>query len=108
VWKPEQLLLDTTVPLAATSEPATRVLGGLQGSAAEQTQELLPAGVSWAAAFQNLWAEILAGDEPVDCDVLVCAMMRRQRQVASDWLARFPGASVEWREAGRTRASWNR
>jgi len=70
VWRPGTIVIDTTVPLAATvGGAATRVLGVWQGSAAEQTQELLPSGVSLAAAFQNLGAETLFGDEPVDCDV---------------------------------------
>src|SRR5260370_6281306 len=67
VWKPGTIVIDTTVPLAATvGGAATRVLGVWQGSAAEQTKELLPSGVSLAAAFQNLGAETLGGDEAVD------------------------------------------
>src|SRR6266850_1368044 len=72
VWKPGTVVIDTTVPLAASiGGPTTRVLGVWQGSAAEQTQELLPAGVSLAAAFQNLGAETLARDGRVDCVVPV-------------------------------------
>src|SRR5690242_9186137 len=42
VWKPGTIVVDTTVPLAATvGGAATRMLGVWQGSAAEQTQELL-------------------------------------------------------------------
>src|SRR2546430_478643 len=75
-WKPGTIVIDTTVPLAATvGGAATRVLGVWQGSAAEQTQELLPPSVSLAAAFQNLGAEgvapvcpgalvLLGGDQP--------------------------------------------
>src|SRR5437660_1480769 len=74
-WKPGTIVIDTTVPLAATvGGAATRMLGVWQGSAAEQTRELLPAGVSLAAAFQNLGAEVLASDTRVDCDVLVCSV----------------------------------
>src|SRR5438309_8988585 len=66
-WKPGTIVIDTTVPLAATiGGAATRLLGVWQGSAAEQTRELLPDAVSLAAALQNLGAELLAGDEPVD------------------------------------------
>src|SRR4029077_10741963 len=73
-WKPGTIVIDTTVPLAATvGGGATRMLGVWQGSAAEQTKELLPAGVSVVAAFQNLGAELLASDLPVECDVLVCS-----------------------------------
>ena len=54
-WKPGTVVIDSTVPLAAiVGGAATRMLGVWQGSAAEQTKELLPTGVSLAAAFQNL------------------------------------------------------
>src|SRR5882672_5762083 len=40
VWKPGTIVIDTTVPLAATvGGAATRMLGVWQGSAAEQTKE---------------------------------------------------------------------
>ncbi len=92
VWKPGTIVIDTTVPLAATvGGAATRVLGVWQGSAAEQTKELLPAGVSLAAALQNLGAELLAGDAPVECDVLVCSDDEKAKQVASDLVGKIPG-----------------
>ena len=92
-WKPGTIVIDTTVPLAATvGGAATRVLGVWQGSAAEQTKELLPAGVSLAAAFQNLGADVLAGDAPVDCDVLVCSDDEKAKQVASELVGKIPGA----------------
>jgi len=93
VWKPGTIVIDTTVPLAATvGGAATRVLGVWQGSAAEQTKELLPAGVSLAAAFQNLGADVLAGDAPVDCDVLVCSDDEKAKQVAFELVGKIPGA----------------
>jgi len=93
VWKPGTVVIDTTVPLAATvGGAATRMLGVWQGSAAEQTQELLPTGISLAAAFQNLGADTLAGDAPVDCDVLVCSDDERAKQVASELAGKIPGA----------------
>ncbi len=93
VWKPGTVVIDTTVPLAATfGGAATRVLGVWQGSAAEQTKELLPAGVSLAAAFQNLGADSLAGDEAVDCDVLVCGDDEKAKQVAFELVGKIPGA----------------
>src|SRR5579864_6968639 len=74
LWKPGTIVIDTTVPLAATvGGSPTRMLGVWQGSAAEQTKELLPPGVSVAAAFQNLGAELLSKDENMDCDILVCS-----------------------------------
>src|SRR5229473_1697999 len=93
VWKPGTIVIDTTVPLAATiGGAATRMLGVWQGSAAEQTRELLPAGVSLAAALQNLGAELLAGDEPVDCDVLVCSDDENAKQMAFELVNKIPGA----------------
>ena len=93
VWKPGTIVIDTTVPLAATvGGAATRVLGVWQGSAAQQTQELLPAGVSLAAAFQNLGADVLASDNPVDCDVLVCSDDEKAKQVTAELVGKIPGA----------------
>jgi NADPH-dependent F420 reductase len=93
VWKPGTIVIDTTVPLAATvGGVATRMLGVWQGSAAEQTKELLPAGVSLAAALHNLGAALLAGDRPVECDVLVCSDDEKAKQAASELIAKIPGA----------------
>ena len=93
VWKPGTIVIDTTVPLAASiGGAATRVLGVWQGSAAEQTKELLPAGVHLVAAFQNLGAASLAGDDPVDSDVLVCSDEENAKQVAFELVSKIPGA----------------
>ena len=93
IWKPGTLVIDTTVPLAASiGGTVTRVLGVWQGSAAEQTKDLLPAGISLAAAFQNLGADVLASDEPVDCDVLVCSDDEKAKQMASELVGKIPGA----------------
>ena len=72
VWKPGTVVIDTAVPLAATvGGAATRMLGVWQGSAAEQTKELLPAGVS---------------------DILVCSDDERAKQIASELALKIPGA----------------
>jgi NADPH-dependent F420 reductase len=93
VWKPEAVVIDTTVPLAATvGGAATRMLGVWQGSAAEQTRELVPEGIGVAAAFQNLGAELLAKDENVDCDILVCSDDERAKRIATELAAKIPGA----------------
>jgi NADPH-dependent F420 reductase len=93
VWKPGTIVIDTTVPLAATvGGAATRTLGVWQGSAAEQTRELLPASVSLAAALQNLGAALLAGAGPVECDVLVCSDDEQAKEVASELVGKIPGA----------------
>src|SRR5258708_3727946 len=83
VWKPGIVVIDTTVPLAATvGGSPTRMLGVWQGSAAEAAAELLPEGVSIAAAFQNLGAELFAGDPPIHCAALVPLPAQKANQAA--------------------------
>jgi 8-hydroxy-5-deazaflavin:NADPH oxidoreductase len=92
VWKPGTIVIDTTVPLAATiGGSPTRTIGVWQGSAAQAAAELLPAGISIAAAFHNLSAELLAGDATVDCDVLVCSDDDKAKQVAIELATKIPG-----------------
>jgi NADPH-dependent F420 reductase len=93
LWKPGQIVIDTTVPLAAAvGGTPSRMLGVWQGSAAQQTRELVPASVAVAAAFHNVSAELLSQDGPVDCDILVCSDDENARQVASELAAKIPGA----------------
>ena len=93
VWKPGTVVIDTTVPLAAAVGGApTRMLGVWQGSAAEAARELLPAGVTIAAAFHNLSAELLTGDAPVECDILVCSDDEKAKQAAVELARKIPGA----------------
>jgi len=92
-WKTGTVVIDATVPLAASvGGAATRMLGVWEGSAAEQTRELLPAGVSLAAAFQNLSAELLASHASVDCDVLVCGDDEQAKQTAIELIGKIEGA----------------
>lgn len=92
-WKPGQILIDTTVPLAAAVGGApSRMLSIWQGSAAQQTRELVPASVTVAAAFHNLSAELLAREGPVDCDILVCSDDDEANRVASELAGKIPGA----------------
>jgi NADPH-dependent F420 reductase len=72
--RPGSILIDATVPLAASvGGRANRIIGVWQGSAAQQAAELLPKGVSVAAAFHNVSADLLNGDDDIDCDVIVCS-----------------------------------
>lgn len=74
VIRPGSIMVDATVPLAASvGGRASRTLGVWQGSAAQQTAELVPKGVTVVAAFHNISAEVMNGDDPVDCDVIVCS-----------------------------------
>lgn len=85
--RPGCVVVDTTVPLAASvGGRATRTLGVWQGSAAQQAAELLPQ-VSVVGAFQSVSSEWLAQTGSIDCDVLVCgddpAAVRLIRELAS-------------------------
>src|ERR1700689_3926471 len=72
--RPGSILIDATVPLAASiGGRASRTLGVWQGSAAQQTAELVPKGVVVVAAFHNVSADVLNTDQDVDCDVIVCS-----------------------------------
>jgi 8-hydroxy-5-deazaflavin:NADPH oxidoreductase len=75
-----QLLVDCTVPLAAAiSGKATRTLGVWQGSAAQQAQEMAPDGVTVISALHTVSASVLAGDEPLDEDVLICGNRKAEK-----------------------------
>jgi 8-hydroxy-5-deazaflavin:NADPH oxidoreductase len=68
------IVIDCTVPLAASiGGRASRTLGVWQGSAAQQTAEMLGKDASVVAAFHNVSADVLIGDHDVDCDVIVCS-----------------------------------
>jgi len=86
------ILIDATVPLASSvGGRASRPLGVWQGSAAQQAAELVPKGVSVVAAFHNLSAELLAGEEPLDCDVVVCSDDPDAAQLIRELAALIPG-----------------
>jgi len=85
------ILIDATVPLAASvGGRASRTLGVWQGSAAQQTAELVPKGVTVVAAFQNASAGVLNSDADVDCDVIVCSDDPAATQVAMELAAKIP------------------
>ena len=90
--RPGSIVIDATVPLAASvGGRATRTLGVWQGSAAQQTAELVPKGISVVAAFQNAGAELLDADGPVDCDVIVCSDDPNASQVVRNLATKIPG-----------------
>lgn len=86
------ILIDATVPLAAAvGGRPSRPLGVWQGSAAQQSAELVPKGVSVVAAFHNLSADLLNGDAPLDCDVIVCSDDPDAGQLTRELAAKIPG-----------------
>ena len=90
--RPGSIVVDTTVPLAASvGGRASRTLGVWQGSAAQETAELVPQGVPVVAAFQNVAADLLNSDGPVDCDVIVCSDDAEASQAVRSLAAKIPG-----------------
>jgi len=86
------ILIDATVPLASSvGGRPSRPLGVWQGSAAQQTAELVPGEVSVVAAFHNLSADLLFGDAPLDCDVIVCGDDPDAAQLTRELAAKIPG-----------------
>jgi 8-hydroxy-5-deazaflavin:NADPH oxidoreductase len=91
--RPEQLLVDATVPLAAAvSGKATRTLGVWQGSAAQQAQEMAPEGVRVVSAFHTVSAALLSDlDHELDEDVLICGDRRGDKERLADLVDTIAG-----------------
>jgi len=91
-FRPNSILIDATVPLAASvGGRPSRALGVWQGSAAQASAELVPRGVAVAAAFHNCSADLLNGNDPIDCDVIVCSDDPQATLAASELAAKIPG-----------------
>jgi NADPH-dependent F420 reductase len=90
--KPGAVLIDASVPLAtAIGGKVTQTLGVWDGSAAQQAAASLPKGVSVAAAFQNVSADLLNDDRPLECDVIICTDDPQAREVVTDLVHKIPG-----------------
>ena len=90
--RPNSIVIDTTVPLAASvGGRATRTLGVWQGSAAQATAELVPKGTAVVAAFHNTSAEVLNGDADVECDVIVCGDVPEANAVVRELATKISG-----------------
>jgi 8-hydroxy-5-deazaflavin:NADPH oxidoreductase len=90
--RPGQIVVDTTVPLAASvGGRPTRTIGVWQGSAAQETAELVPEGVAVVAAFHNASAELLKQDGPVECDVIVCSNDEQAAKKIRSLARKIPG-----------------
>ena len=86
------ILVDATVPLAATvGGKPTRLLGVWEGSAAQAARDLLP-GVPVVSAFHNVSADVLQdlAAKP-DCDVLICGDDAAAKERVSALVALIPG-----------------
>lgn len=89
--KPGSVFIDATVPLASSvGGRASRMLGVWQGSAAQQTAEILSKEVKVVAAFQNVSADVMNGDDPVECDIVVCSDHPDATKIVCDLAAKIP------------------
>jgi NADPH-dependent F420 reductase len=99
-----QLLVDCTVPLAAAiAGKATRTLGVWQGSAAQQAQEMAPDGVTVVSALHTVSAPTLAGDAPLDEDILVCGDRKADKKRVAELIQLIEGLRAV--DAGRLEAA---
>ena len=90
--KAGSILVDATVPLASSvGGRASRMLGVWQGSAAQQTAEVLSKDVKVVAAFQNVSADMMNGNDPLECDIIVCSDFPEATKAASDLVVKIPG-----------------
>jgi 8-hydroxy-5-deazaflavin:NADPH oxidoreductase len=90
--RPGTILVDATVPLATSvGGRASRTVGVWQGSAAQQAAEIVPRHVSVVAAFQNVGSEMLKGEGPADCDVVVCSDNPEANKVIQKLAMKIPG-----------------
>jgi 8-hydroxy-5-deazaflavin:NADPH oxidoreductase len=90
--KPGAVIIDASVPLAtAVGGKATQTIGVWDGSAAQQAQNALPDGISVAAAFQNVSADLLNDERPLECDVIICTDDPEAREVVTDLVHKIPG-----------------
>jgi 8-hydroxy-5-deazaflavin:NADPH oxidoreductase len=87
-----QTLVDCTVPTAAAvSGKAVRTLGVWQGSAAQQAEEMVPEGVTVISALHTVNAKRLAGDGPLDEDVLICGDKKADKAPVARLIERIDG-----------------
>ena len=91
--RPEHVVVDTIVPLAAAvGGRPTRMLGVWQGSAAEQAQDLVPDGVAVVSALHTVSAAALQNLETtLDEDVLICSDRKDPKERVSSLIERIDG-----------------
>jgi 8-hydroxy-5-deazaflavin:NADPH oxidoreductase len=92
-WRDGALLVDVTVPLAsAVGGRPTRALSVWQGSAAQQAQELVGAGVTVVSALHTVSAAHLADlERELGEDVLICGDDADAKRRVAELIGRIPG-----------------
>jgi NADPH-dependent F420 reductase len=86
------ILVNATVPLAATvGGRPTRLLGVWEGSAAQAARELVP-GVHVVSAFHNVSADVLQDlSATPDCDILICGDDAAAKERVAALVTLIPG-----------------
>jgi NADPH-dependent F420 reductase len=88
----QAILVDASVPLAATiGGRPTRMLGVWEGSGAQQAAGLVP-GIPVVSAFHNVSAEMLHDlSLTLDCDILICGDDAAAKERLSALVKLIPG-----------------
>jgi NADPH-dependent F420 reductase len=94
-WRPGQVLLDTTVPLAtALGGRPTHLVEPWHGSAAQQARTAIPDHVALAAGLHTISAAVLRDTgRPLDQDTLICGD-RHAKTVVTEALDGIEGLRV--------------
>jgi 8-hydroxy-5-deazaflavin:NADPH oxidoreductase len=89
---PGQILVDCTVPTAASiSGKASRTVGVWQGSAAQQAEEMVPEGVTVISALHTVHAGALAQGDTLDEDILICGDRKADKARVAELIERIEG-----------------
>ncbi len=104
-WKPGQVALDATVPLATVvGGRPTQLLQPWQGSAAQQARSLIDRRVEVVSGLHTVSADELATvGKALDQDTLVCGDSKEAKQLVAEVLGRVSGLRVI--DAGSLEAS---
>ncbi len=74
-----KIFIDATVPLVPPKVATVQL--PTEGSAAQISQKMLGDKAQVVSAFQNISAELLKSNKPIDCDVLVCGDKKDSRSI---------------------------
>jgi NADPH-dependent F420 reductase len=102
----DQIVVDVTVPLGpAIGGKPTQLLGVWQGSAAQQTQSLVPKGVRVVSALHTISGASLENlDEELDQDTLVCGDRKADKEPVIELISKI-GSGLRPVDAGRLEMS---
>ncbi len=88
--RPEQVLVDVTVPLKTKNTPGPGDLP--EGSGSQHLAGHLSVGFPLVAAFKTIPAHLLAElEEPLDCDVFVCSDYEEPKRRVMETVRLIPG-----------------